>query len=650
VASSTHIAPEEPLAGVAESATIPDAARTQPGSGQLERHGVREAAHRGNFLRDAHRSWARRLVGRGWLVVLAAGVVAIILYYVLLKSGVADAVFVMFTISIGVAGSAIWAALRARGASRVIWFAVGSGMTLSTLAIVPNYTYTLVTGLPIPFPSPTDAAWLMAYPCYAVALARLARQQRGADNRGQILDTAILALGGGTLIWVFVLEPVVHSAGMPPFAHLVSVLYTVMDLVVFALLVRLAVNFQGSGPISLLLASFVFLLVSDCLYAIELSNGTYQTGGPNDAMWLLANVLIGAAAWHPGARAFPQISASQVHQVTLGRLSFLSGVLLIGPLLLLTRPVDVTFLACSSAASFVLVMARMTWLNRGLRDAQTRLVDSARQAGMAEIATNVLHNVGNVLNSVNVSANLVNQKVRGSKSGGLVRAVALMREHADDLGEFITTDPRGRQLPDYLDTLSATLATERESIVGDLLRLTSGVAHIKEIVGAQQSLSGVSGVTESVRVSDLVEDALRMSGLLGDNEVAIIRDFPEDLLLSLDRHRALLILLNLMSNAGHAMKDNDGRPRRLTVRSEVVGGPSVRITVSDSGVGIPPENMTRIFVHGFTTHKDGHGFGLHSSALAATEMGGSLTVHDTPDGIGAAFALEMPLGRQAVTA
>ena len=283
-----------------------------------------------------------------------------------------------------------------------------------------------------------------------------------------------------------------------------------------------------------------------------------------------------------------------------------------------------------------------------LRKAEAQLVDTARQAGMAEIATNVLHNVGNVLNSVNVSANLVCQKVRGSKSGGLGRAVALMNEHADDLGGFLTTDARGKALPGYLEKLAATLAIEQESIDAELLRLTDSVAHIKEIVAAQQSLAGVSGVIEPVRISDLVQEALQMAGVLGDNQVTVIRDFGDDPLLSLDKHRVLLVLLNLIGNAMHAMKGDLGRPRQLSVRAEVIDGQALRITVADNGVGIPPENLTRIFVHGFTTHTDGHGFGLHSSALAAKEMGGALMVLENAGARGAAFTLQVPLDSELI--
>jgi len=281
-----------------------------------------------------------------------------------------------------------------------------------------------------------------------------------------------------------------------------------------------------------------------------------------------------------------------------------------------------------------------------LRGAQAQLVDTARQAGMAEIATNVLHNVGNVLNSVNISASLARQKVQASRSAGLVKVAALIQEHAGDLGDFLTADARGKALPGYLDKLATTLASERDSIDQELQRLSKGVDHIKEIVAAQQSLAGVSGVIEPVHVSGLIEDALRMAGILDDDHITILLDVPEDPMLSLDKHRVLLILLNLISNATHAMKTNGARPRQLSVSSQLSPGQDVTITVSDNGEGVPLENLTQIFVHGFTTHADGHGFGLHSSAIAAREMGGALSLDTSDTGTGATFTLQIPLERE----
>lgn len=282
-----------------------------------------------------------------------------------------------------------------------------------------------------------------------------------------------------------------------------------------------------------------------------------------------------------------------------------------------------------------------------LRATQGELLSTARRAGMAEIASNVLHNVGNVLNSVNVSAGLIASRVRDSKAEGLARAVELLDQHAGDLGAFLGQDPKGKLLPGYLARLAATLAAERQSLLAEIGHLSTSLDHIKEVVSTQQSYARGTGVVEPVRLQDLMEDALRMhAGGLSRHEVTVVRQFAEVPVLALDKHRLLQILINLIGNAKQAMAGMAGRPQRLTLACELAAGPAgqrLLIRVADEGEGIAPENLTRIFSHGFTTRRNGHGFGLHSSALAAREMGGSLSAHSDGPGQGAVFTLELPV-------
>lgn len=271
-----------------------------------------------------------------------------------------------------------------------------------------------------------------------------------------------------------------------------------------------------------------------------------------------------------------------------------------------------------------------------------QLVDASRRGGMAEIATNVLHNVGNVLNSVNVSTGLLVDGVKKSKTARLAQVVGLMREHGPDLGEFISNDPKGKQVPGYLVQLSEHLLAEQAAMVGELESLRRNVEHIKEIVAMQQSYATFGGVKEIINVVTLVEDSLRMhEGTMNRHRVEVIREFEPVPPLNIEKHKILQILVNLMRNAKHACQESERGDRRLTVRI-ANGEGRIKISVMDNGVGIPAENLTRIFNHGFTTRKDGHGFGLHSGALAAKEMGGSLTVTSPGPGQGATFTLELP--------
>jgi len=277
-----------------------------------------------------------------------------------------------------------------------------------------------------------------------------------------------------------------------------------------------------------------------------------------------------------------------------------------------------------------------------LQKAHTELVEVSRQAGMAEIATGVLHNVGNVLNSVNVSATLVADHVRHTKAGNVSKLAALFAEHKADLPAFLTDDPRGRMIPDYLGTLSESLTVEHAAILRELDHLRTNIDHIKDIVTMQQTYARASGVTETVSVTAMIEDALRINAdSLTNHGVTLIRNYQICPSVMTDKHKVMQILINLVRNAKQACKES-GRSGKIVAVSATSRDDRVKIAITDNGVGIPAENLTRIFSHGFTTRKEGHGFGLHSAALAARELGGSLTVRSDGPGLGATFVLELP--------
>jgi len=278
-----------------------------------------------------------------------------------------------------------------------------------------------------------------------------------------------------------------------------------------------------------------------------------------------------------------------------------------------------------------------------LEKSQKQLLETSRQAGMAEVATNVLHNVGNVLNSINVSTAVVSDRLKKSKAGNITKVAALMREHAADLGNFMTTDEKGRQLPAYLEQLAGHLAQEQTYLLEEISSLEKNVDHVKDIVAMQQTYARVSGVTETIRVTDLVEDALRMNAsALIRHDVHFFREYEEHVPdITVEKHKVLQILVNLIRNAKYACDESGRKDKQLTMRV-TNGSDVVRIALIDNGVGISPENLTRIFAHGFTTKKEGHGFGLHSGVLAAKEMGGSLSVHSDGLGKGATFTLTLP--------
>lgn len=272
-----------------------------------------------------------------------------------------------------------------------------------------------------------------------------------------------------------------------------------------------------------------------------------------------------------------------------------------------------------------------------------RLIETSRLAGMAEVASDVLHNVGNVLNSVNVSCSLSIDRVRGAKIAGLSKTAALLEEHRDRLSEFFAADPKARQIPTYISALAEHFAQEQTALLHELEQLLKHIEHIKQIVAMQQSYAKVSGHIETIHPPQLVDDAIHINGAgLSRLDVQLRCEFDEVPVIETEKHKVLQILVNLIRNAKYALDESKREDKLLTIRIGKNGGDHIKIQVMDNGVGIPPENLTRIFGHGFTTRRNGHGFGLHSSAIAIKELGGSLTAHSDGVGKGATFTLLLP--------
>jgi PAS domain S-box-containing protein len=288
------------------------------------------------------------------------------------------------------------------------------------------------------------------------------------------------------------------------------------------------------------------------------------------------------------------------------------------------------------------------------REAESRLgelhrslMEASRKAGMAEIATGVLHNVGNTLNSVNVSATLVAERLHNSRLVGLIRAAELLQANAAHLHTFLTEDEKGQVLPEYLLTVSRQLAKEHERMLTEVKALTKNVEHIKSVVSMQQEHARFAGTVEQVTVCELIDDALRLHATSFERlGIQVRRDYSPVPPVLADRHKLLQILVNLLSNARHALLES-GRPDKLlTLSISAQPGARLHIAVADNGIGIAPEHLSRVFTQGFTTKRNGHGFGLHVSALAAEEMKGSLTCRSAGRDQGAIFIIELPLTRE----
>jgi len=282
-----------------------------------------------------------------------------------------------------------------------------------------------------------------------------------------------------------------------------------------------------------------------------------------------------------------------------------------------------------------------------LEAAHKKLIVAARRAGMAEVAIGVLHNIGNVLNSVNISVTLVEQMLRSShsKSKNLGKLAQLLDDDASELGRAARQDPRGRQVVDYLRKYTRQADLERDEILEELDALIKSVDHIKQIVSSQQALASGASLTETFDLLALTDEAIRINQTqLDAHRVEIVRRFlplPE---VTADKHLLLQVLVNLVSNAIRAVAERELRAIAISVEVDPADPERVLWQIEDTGVGIAAEHMTRIFESGFTTKPTGQGgFGLHSSALSAERMAGSLRASSDGLGKGARFILAFPL-------
>jgi signal transduction histidine kinase/integral membrane sensor domain MASE1 len=280
---------------------------------------------------------------------------------------------------------------------------------------------------------------------------------------------------------------------------------------------------------------------------------------------------------------------------------------------------------------------------RELKQAQARLVDTAREVGMSEVASNVLHSVGNVLTSAVINIETMHEAVGSSRVSRLKRATALLLEHREHLADFLAPGARGNHLLKYLSAVADDLVGGQTRLLDDMDAMGRHIEHIRKIVQVQQNYARTALMPEECDLAQLIDDALHIQlAALQRHGVSVRRELSPVPRLTVDKHKVLQILVNLISNAKDALDAVPEGSRTLSVRLSAEGK-LARIQVRDNGRGIAPEVREKLFVHGFTTRKDGHGFGLHTSALAAQLLGGRLLLESEGLGEGAVATLELPL-------
>lgn len=272
-----------------------------------------------------------------------------------------------------------------------------------------------------------------------------------------------------------------------------------------------------------------------------------------------------------------------------------------------------------------------------LNKAQQLAADLSRRAGQADVASEIMHNLGNVLNSVNVSAQVLAEKLTVLSGHSLRRLGEMLRKGG-------TCVENERALADYVDKLAAQLDEKSESAQTELEELTNHVAHIANVVNGQQRIAEGGGLREICSVEHILVEAIRLnSGSLAKHGVSIDTHLDADIEVCVDRHQILQILVNLIANAKDAMSEVLPDDRHIDISAQLEGD-DVLIRVSDAGCGMTADTLAEIFEQGFTTKAGGSGIGLHSAANIAGRLGGSLSAESGGLGLGAEFTLRLPIG------
>ena len=294
----------------------------------------------------------------------------------------------------------------------------------------------------------------------------------------------------------------------------------------------------------------------------------------------------------------------------------------------------------STALKEAILVEKLENINQELKTAQQELVDKAHKAGMADIATGTLHNIGNVLNSINTSIYVMRDIVYDSPFKDFERANHILKNNMENLEKFFINDPRGPKLLQLYLKLEKPFHELQNQISEHLDRLVDRIVLANEIIIAQQNYAGARPILEELDITNVIEDALKLQlTMLQKYKIKIITNFNPLPKIVVQRTKLLHILVNLFNNAKDAMKETPEAERSLMLTLDGNEN-NTYLRITDTGHGIPPELIRSIFAQGVTTKPEGHGFGLHSCANYMTEMGGKIWAESPGVGNGATFILQ----------
>lgn len=277
-----------------------------------------------------------------------------------------------------------------------------------------------------------------------------------------------------------------------------------------------------------------------------------------------------------------------------------------------------------------------------IKELGNQLALISREAGMYEVASGVLHNVGNVLNSINTSTQVLKSKVESLETNSYSRLMSLMQERNP---EFFMNDEKGKIIPVYIQKLREDLELRKNEILKEILDLKKSVDHVNSVIHMQQAYCKIRSVIEPLQISEVVEMSIAMNADILEKYKIEVTVIGASIIFQTDKHKMLQVLVNLIRNAVQAINAQNPQIRKLVISWKIEVEGYLYLEVTDTGCGIEPENLSKIFTHGFTTKKEGNGLGLHMSLLAMKELGGDMRVFSDGVGQGTTLAILLPPGK-----
>ena len=220
---------------------------------------------------------------------------------------------------------------------------------------------------------------------------------------------------------------------------------------------------------------------------------------------------------------------------------------------------------------------------------QKQMTEMAHHAGMAMMAADVMHNIGNIMNSINVSAEKIMSTVKTTKIKDLKKANLLFNKNRDRLPDYFATDPNANLLPEYYSKVTSNIEKEFEIIKNEGQVLMDKNKLIKDSINIQMDVVGARNFCEKVMIGTLVDEVIAIQdGRIKKFKIDVEKEFeiPFETTVEIYKSKLLNVLLNVFQNALQAVFQNKPDNRKVNLLVKEGDNGSIQIEIKDNGIGI----------------------------------------------------------------